>query len=333
MIKRTIPPQTVEFLEMHFALSGDMFNDLGIISQLDRFGFFYFVPLKENFYQQEHFGIKPISFISDTEINIPSDNPVFSKISADHWMKKLLDIGGTSKLWTLDIGAFLGDFSFLFSLAAEQNGNPEQQINIYAFEPNPLNLNLLRANVSLNEIFSNRIEIKNAACGASDGIQHFICWDRARIGGRLVDSLQENYPGMISSKVEVVRIDSFLDKLPIKPNDVICAKIDTEGGEADVMSGIGQYLSQVCLCILEYWPQTGNIVIEGISFNEYLTKHFDILLMGNSLFSKPLPWRQISSGQELDSYAESVLKNKKNLDIACVNKHHPLRKALIHALT
>ena len=222
MIKRTIPPQTVKFLEMHFALSGDTFNDLGIISQLGRFGFFYFVPLKENFYQQEHFGIEPISFLSETEINIPSENAVFSKISANHWMKKILDIGGASKLWILDIGALLGDFSFLFSLAAEQSSNSEQQINIYAFEPNPLNLNLLRANVSLNEIFSRRIEIKNAACGARDGIQHFICWDRARIGGRLVDSLQENYPGMISSKVEVVRIDSFLDKLQLNPDDVLC---------------------------------------------------------------------------------------------------------------
>ena len=332
MIKKSISSETLELFDKHFAETGDSFSDLGLVSVCDHFGYFYFVPLKEKFYQQSHLEVEQVSFLSESEISVPSDNPVFSKMTAEQWMEQVLDVCKSSALWILDIGAFVGDFSLMFSSVVMRAGHLPQPLKLFAFEPNPLNINLLRANVSLNKI-SIDLTVVQTACSSYNGTHQFMCWNRARIGGQLLDSVDQTMPGAIITTVDVIRVEDFLDKLSIFDDDVVCVKIDTEGGEPGVIAGFGRYLQQICLCVLEYWPHTATVLVDGIPFAEYLVNHFDILTMGSSLHSKPLPWKVLSSAEELNSYAEFVLKKKKNLDIACVNKNHPLRDALISVLT
>lgn len=332
MIKKKISPHTLELIDMHFAKTGDCLSDLGVISLLDTFGYLYLVPLKEKFYQQSNLAVDQIAFLSENVINVPSDNTVFSKMTAENWMLTVLTVCNASVLWILDIGAFIGAFSLQFSSVAKKVSRPSQSTKLFVFEPNPLNINLLKANLSLNKI-SSEIEVVQTACSSYNGRNKFVCWNKARIGGKILDSEDHLKPGAIVHIVDASRVDNFLDKYAIPEDDVFCVKIDTEGCESAVMAGFGRYLQQICLCILEYWPDTGKLLVDGVPFAEYLVNNFEILMMGNSLFSRPLPWKIISSADELNSYAELSLKERKNVDIACVNNRHPLRDDLISALT
>jgi FkbM family methyltransferase len=326
-----IPPETGDWLHRHFTTTGDSLDDIGVISVVDSLGYLYFVPIQEKFYRQSHMGVEKLSFLSDSIIKVPSEHPVFSKARAHHWIKVLLEVCSFSGLWVLDIGAFIGDFSLMFSAEVQKADKPPGPLQLFAFEPNFLNINLLRANISLNALRTN-LKVVPSACSSFDGTHEFICWNRARIGGQLMNS-ESSEPGIIKKMVDVVRVDTFLNRYPVHKKDAICVKIDTEGNEAAVVSGFGKYLHQICLCILEYWPQDKGNQIDGVAFSDYLAYHFDILMMNNSLFSLPLPWRIIKSGEDLNKYAEKKLQKKRNLDIACVNKAHPLRDKLIALLT
>ncbi|MCZ2076541.1 MAG: FkbM family methyltransferase [Bryobacterales bacterium] len=122
----------------------------------------------------------------------------------------------------LDIGAFYGEFSLA---AREENYAAE----IFAFEPNPLNLDGLRSACE-----SGRIEVVAAAVAEKDGFVRFVC-DSAQShiaddDGRTASEPQDAREFCAPA----VAIDTWATERSVIPSLV---KIDVEGAESAVLRG------------------------------------------------------------------------------------------------
>lgn len=130
----------------------------------------------------------------------------------------------------LDIGAFVGYFSLVASLA-----NPEARV--YSFEPVPELQERLKCNIELNGL-SNRVIRVTAAVGAANGSAKFF---RGADVMPTCSSLSQGYatancPKVREIDVSVVRLDSWAQAEGLEKVDLI--KIDVETGEPDVLAGM-----------------------------------------------------------------------------------------------
>jgi FkbM family methyltransferase len=129
-----------------------------------------------------------------------------------------------------DVGAFIG----LYAVAmAKRLVGPGR---VFAFEPDPQNLSLLKAQVELNRV-GERTIIINAAVSDHDGVVPFIVGRRdvSRVYTGVTDlkQLDEMYPGLPVSvrenepqPVKCVRLDTIFGAARL---DIL--KIDVEGHE------------------------------------------------------------------------------------------------------
>jgi FkbM family methyltransferase len=124
-----------------------------------------------------------------------------------------------------DIGANVGFYTLLF---AELTGNSG---NVFAFEPFPGNVGLLRRHVEINKFST--VKVFPVALADFDGTVGFdpgpnSCMGHLAVDGRLT--------------VPCSRLDTLLEAREIQPPDLI--KIDVEGAEARVLRGAMQALGK-----------------------------------------------------------------------------------------
>ena len=142
----------------------------------------------------------------------------------------------------LDVGANVGYYTLLFARLVGPEGN------VVAFEPDPTNVELLRANVELNgyrnvEVWpvalSNRSGSESLFLSAENSGDH-------RLGG--------GEEGREAVTVEVVRLDERLADLPARVDFV---KIDIQGAEAAALEGMEGLLRRDgdVRILAEFWPE------------------------------------------------------------------------------
>ncbi len=118
----------------------------------------------------------------------------------------------------LDVGAHIGEFTLL---AASRGAT------VHAFEPDPANAALLRANVARNRLAA--VTVHEAAVSEHRGEMRFLAHDNPTLSALWTD---EPAGGQAA---EIVVAVTTLDALALPRVDVI--KIDTEGAELGVLRG------------------------------------------------------------------------------------------------
>ena len=149
-------------------------------------------------------------------LGFKSIKPNFEAIFCDYGLGNFKrKYGGVA----FDLGAFVGDTAYLINKLK----NPQK---IYAFEPDPDNMEILKENLKLNNLEDKVIPVPFAS-GAKNGSFYL-----TKAGGASQVSKEK---GLNKVKVKVVTIDDFVAKNNIKKVDLI--KMDIEGAEFDTLKG------------------------------------------------------------------------------------------------
>lgn len=127
----------------------------------------------------------------------------------------------------LDLGAYIGDTAYLMNKYLK----PQK---IYAFEPDPDNLKVLKENIKLNQLQDKVIPVPLAASD-KDGYCYF---EKRGAGSEIVNKKMNK--GTI--KVKTIKIDDFVEKERIKKVDLI--KMDIEGAEFYALKGAVKILKR-----------------------------------------------------------------------------------------
>ena len=156
-----------------------------------------------------------------------------------------------------DIGANIGWYSIH---AAKLNPN---LINIYAFEPLPQNVALLKRNIDINKPHGNNIKVHSCALGDRNGYQNLFYSEEEK-GASSFFNIRELLEPRVS-EIEVKRLDDL--KLECSGRSLV--KIDTEGSEYFVLLGSMSFLAEnrpVVFCeILRKWSAKA-----GVDYNASL---------------------------------------------------------------
>jgi len=130
----------------------------------------------------------------------------------------------------LDIGAHGALYSMILA-------NESLADRIVAFEPDPTNLVQLRANLLVNHMLTRVEVITKAASDEAGRIPFFVAKDSNRGASRMT----EKEPEILDHQIEVdaARMDDMVD---LKGGFVV-AKIDVEGSELTVLSGMTNLIS------------------------------------------------------------------------------------------
>ncbi|WP_435138740.1 FkbM family methyltransferase [Formosa sp. A9] len=149
-----------------------------------------------------------------------------------------------------DIGANIGQYALPFSELVGKEGK------IVAFEPDSKNYAFLQFNVQVNKCAN--VICENYGLGATETVQEF--YRDTETGGRKgsfkLEYVEDSYTG-ITEQVVINTLDSAIATFGA-PNFI---KIDIEGFEADVLSGLTKQLTH-CIFFIEVRPKTQATVFE-----------------------------------------------------------------------
>lgn len=196
-----------------------------------------------------------------TNINLPEKN---LKFITSNWLTKyraktffskepetLEWIRGFQEGETLwDVGANVG----IFSLFAASQGT-----KVTAFEPSPLNLEILSRNILIND-FQNYITYVPLALGNQTGnTKIYMSRENFRAGGahNSINSAKDQYGEALKNPIELSVLTLTIDKCCEffdleKPTHI---KIDVDGCELEVLEGAREVLTQVKSILVENYPQ------------------------------------------------------------------------------
>lgn len=155
----------------------------------------------------------------------------------------------------LDIGAYHGEYS----LAAREVNH---KVSIYAFEPNPISLKMLRLACENKGIF-----LVGSAVAEKDGAVPFAL-NQAQ--SRVISNQEADKQ---SISVSAVALDSWILVNDVSPSLI---KIDVEGAEASLLSGAIQVLEKYQpLIICEVLSNNAGEAVMGVLPREYCYFHID----------------------------------------------------------
>jgi FkbM family methyltransferase len=142
----------------------------------------------------------------------------------------------------LDIGANIGWYSLVLARTARA------RISILAFEPDPLNFELLSENVRLNGCDAVR-PIRKAVSDA-EGTQALYRYANKNLGRHSLLPINDQD----TVEVQTIALDAFLAREGIDLRRVAFMKVDVEGYEFPVLNGARKLLEAVPLVLCEYSP-------------------------------------------------------------------------------
>ncbi len=167
-------------------------------------------------------------------------SPAFERQDIEY-MRQVLETGFTTagNIGFLDLGANIGIYTIQ---AASQM---KSKVRVWAFEPIEENRKLLLENLKLNSLGADQVIVFPYALGAVNG-EVMMHYSREFPGHSAVESATETVGKGIN--VQCRRADSVLEGLP----ECLMVKIDVEGHEVEVLSGMEKILSSsriVWLCV------------------------------------------------------------------------------------
>jgi FkbM family methyltransferase len=174
-----------------------------------------------------------------------------------------------------DIGANVGFFTLLTSRLVGPAGS------VYAFEPLPANLELLRRHLALNR--SANVTVFAAAASDRDGHARF---EGAGSTGRL--SAEENGEAG-DREVPTVRLDGLVARGELKPPAVV--KLDVEGAELAVLQGMETLLATVRpILLVEFHGRwIGNVDVDTACRELLKRSGYELTRVGRTVLAEPRP--------------------------------------------
>lgn len=143
----------------------------------------------------------------------------------------------------VNVGANIGYYAVLAARSVGETGA------VYAFEPEPHNVELLRKNVFVNGY--SFVEVVESAVGDREGTIELFLDESNRGNPSLGAGNVKGNAGSVS--VPVIPLDVYLEKHGSPKVDVL--QMDTQGSEGLVLAGAQKLLEQAHLTILmEFWP-------------------------------------------------------------------------------
>jgi FkbM family methyltransferase len=161
--------------------------------------------------------------------------PEISRFLAEHLRFEPGDV-------VFDIGANIGWYSMLFGRMAPAG------INIYSFEPDPLNFELLEHNIRQNQ--AHQVTAVQKALATEDGEQQLHRYDSNNLGRHSLLNLQEGN----SVAVQTTTLDNFWDTLQLGSRTPRFIKIDIEGYELLALRSAEKVLRRCPELLCEYSP-------------------------------------------------------------------------------
>ena len=144
----------------------------------------------------------------------------------------------------VNIGANFGYYTLLASKLVGQTGK------VYAFEPEPKNLFLLKNNVTQNNL--KNVEVSDFAVSNQDGLQLDLYTDQKNIGNPSL-SLR-NIPNLMGHvRVQTITLDSYFKDSGLPEINLI--QMDTQGSEGNIIDGAAELIQKYHpVIIMEFWP-------------------------------------------------------------------------------
>jgi FkbM family methyltransferase len=177
----------------------------------------------------------------------------------------------TVRLWTrllrdaatvFDIGANIGLYSLLAAGRLKERGA------IHSFEPNPEVFTWLARNVDLN-CFRNAHVSRLALADSNGQANFFLPTNRAWTNGSLVQGFTDQTDVLV---VKTMRFDTYCREFGIKKVDLI--KIDTEGAEVKVLTGMGELLRvwkpDIVCEVLDSYASALNVFFQSTTYRKFL---------------------------------------------------------------
>jgi FkbM family methyltransferase len=161
--------------------------------------------------------------------------PVLSQFLVDYLKFEPGDI-------VIDIGANVGWYSLLLARLAPDDSQ------IFAFEPDPLNFELLEHNIRLNK--ATRITAVQKALAAEDGVQRLYQHDSNNLGRHSLLHLQDGQ----AVDVQTTSLDKFWNENALGARVPRFIKIDIEGYELVALRGASEVLKHCPALLCEYSP-------------------------------------------------------------------------------
>lgn len=158
----------------------------------------------------------------------------------EHFLKTFFKDKGPTVVF--DIGANKGDYS-------KKILNYSGQSKIYAFEPHPITFKQLQGSINSDLFFC-----YNAAVGSVNGGTYLYDYavgdasQHASIYKDVIETLRKS--SSVRHKVEVIALTDFARKNGIDSVDLL--KIDTEGGELDVLKGFMDYIREGRIRVIQF---------------------------------------------------------------------------------
>jgi len=179
----------------------------------------------------------------------------------------------------LDIGANCGAFSLkLATYAAQFNF---KNLQIHAFEPNPIIFKHYEANLALNPSAKSFINAHPVGLGNETGEKSFDFPDTNTGVGRV---LREDFGSIF--KVNIFRLDDFVGK--INPPKISFIKLIVEGFEPEVLKGgwktIKKYKPPIFLEVTKSWYEENNSSVGEVLKNlhdlgyEFMGEHHNEMI-------------------------------------------------------
>jgi FkbM family methyltransferase len=159
----------------------------------------------------------------------------------------------------LDVGANMGIHTMFFARAVGPDGT------VIAVEPDPINLEYLKTNISLNG-YESQIIVVPYAFGEENETRTFYQSQKSR-GLCSLAMLDEDSTVM---EIEIVRGADYLDNMALS-RPIKLAKIDVVGSEAKVVAGLGAY--KPAIIMFEYIPYMAERI--GVDIRAFLASMFD----------------------------------------------------------
>jgi FkbM family methyltransferase len=157
----------------------------------------------------------------------------------------------------LDVGANIGWYAVLLARLAAPGAR------IYAFEPDPLNFNLLCHNLDTNR--SSQVTPVDLALAAERGSRSLYRYPAKNLGRHSMLPINAAEP----LGIQAVNGDEFLADHDVSPEQVRFIKIDVEGFEHEVVRGLRRTLASCPLVICEFSP--GHMCKGGQDVGGFLT--------------------------------------------------------------
>lgn len=157
----------------------------------------------------------------------------------------------------LELGANIGYYLLLEAKTIGPDGR------IYAIEPAPENMDLLKKNVDLNQC-GDMVQLECAAVGDKTGTATLNLVDKSNLHSIQLYEDMGGRPNVIGSvEVPIYRVDDLLQKYNVNPVDVNLVRMDIEGFEYEAFQGMSGLLQNArdLLIAIEVHP---NLIINRL---------------------------------------------------------------------